>query len=193
MAGKRCVLFLLTAGAVCMILAHNGTVTDIYMHIQHAHQNYLCYSFNDANSDWITRKCTTECKYLLCLVCGLQHSDIQKMESTEVQTTVMNVSALPSFNYPLYTDPEGNQSQPRALYSVHILQKRQIEPDVQQGTVKHVFFQLYSYLCPNLHRKILKVGGAKDMIARSARAKIFRPRPLWVKPRPFLNDRRYCD
>ena len=39
-------------------------------------------------------------------------------------------------------------------------------------------------------RKILKVGGAKDMIVR---AKNFRPRPLQVKPRPFLNDRRYCD
>jgi len=70
------------------------------------------------------------------------------MENTEAQTTVMNVSALPSFNYPLYMDPEGNQSQP--LYSVHTLQKRQIRPDVQQGTVRHIFFQLYSYLCPNL-------------------------------------------
>jgi len=60
------------------------------------------------------------------------------MENTEAQTTVMNVSALPSFSYPLYTDPEGNQSQP--LYSVHTLQKRQIQPDVQQGTVKCMSF-----------------------------------------------------
>ena len=35
-------------------------------------------------------------------------------------------------------------------------------------------------------RKILKVGGAKYIIAREARAKISRPRLLWVKPRPFL-------
>ena len=63
------------------------------------------------------------------------------MENTEAQTTVMNVSALPSFSYPLYMDPEGNQSQP--LYSVHTLQKRQIQPDVQQGTVKHAFFFNY--------------------------------------------------
>lgn len=31
MAGKRCVLFMLAAGAICMIMACNGTVTDIYM------------------------------------------------------------------------------------------------------------------------------------------------------------------
>ena len=31
MAEKRCLLFLLAAGAICMIMAHNGTVTDIYM------------------------------------------------------------------------------------------------------------------------------------------------------------------
>ena len=91
----------------------------------------------------------SECKPLLHLVCGLQHSDIQKMENTKAQTTVMNVSALPSFNYPLYMDPEGNQSQP--LYSVHTLQKRQIQSDVQQGTVKCISFsELYCYLCPNL-------------------------------------------
>ena len=33
MAEKRCLLFLLAAGAICMIMARNGTVTDIYMHI----------------------------------------------------------------------------------------------------------------------------------------------------------------
>ena len=38
-------------------------------------------------------------------------------------------------------------------------------------------------------RKILKVGGAEYPIAREARAKILRPRPLHVKPRPFLHDR----
>ena len=38
-------------------------------------------------------------------------------------------------------------------------------------------------------RKILKVGGAEYPIARKARAKILRPRPLHVKPRPFLHDR----
>jgi len=42
-------------------------------------------------------------------------------------------------------------------------------------------------------RKILKVGGTKDMIVREAHAKIFKPHPLQVKPCPFLNDRRYCD
>ena len=43
----------------------------------------------------------------------------------------------------------------------------------------------------SLHRrrKILKVGGAEYPIAREARAKILRPRPLHVKPRPFLHDR----
>ena len=38
-------------------------------------------------------------------------------------------------------------------------------------------------------RKILEVGGAEYPIAREARAKILRPRPLYVKPRPFLYDR----
>ena len=38
-------------------------------------------------------------------------------------------------------------------------------------------------------RKILKVGGAEYPIAREARAKFLRPRPLHVKPRPFLHDR----
>ena len=57
---------------------------------------------------------------------------MQKVEDTEGQTTLMDVSALPSFDYPLYMDPEGNQSQ--QLYSVHTLQKRQIQPDVPQGT-----------------------------------------------------------
>ena len=38
-------------------------------------------------------------------------------------------------------------------------------------------------------RKILKVGGAEYPIAREARAKILRSRPLHVKPRPFLHDR----
>ena len=38
-------------------------------------------------------------------------------------------------------------------------------------------------------RKILEVGGAEYPIAREARAKILRPRPLYVKPRPFLHDR----
>ena len=38
-------------------------------------------------------------------------------------------------------------------------------------------------------RKILKVGGAEYPIARETRAKILRPRPLHVKPRPFLHDR----
>ena len=37
-------------------------------------------------------------------------------------------------------------------------------------------------------RKILEVGGAEYPIAREARAKILRPRPLYVKPRPFLHD-----
>jgi len=60
------------------------------------------------------------------------------MENTEAQTTVMNVSALPSFNYPLYMDPEGNQSQP--LYSVHTLQKRQIQSDVQQERQDYLLF-----------------------------------------------------
>ena len=31
-------------------------------------------------------------------------------------------------------------------------------------------------------------GGAKDIIARE----FLRPRPLWVKTRPFLHDRGYC-
>jgi len=35
-------------------------------------------------------------------------------------------------------DPEGNQYQP--LYSVHTLQKRQVQSDVQQGTVKRTSF-----------------------------------------------------
>ena len=38
-------------------------------------------------------------------------------------------------------------------------------------------------------RKILRVGGAEYPTAREARAKILRPRPLCVKPRPFLHDR----
>ena len=38
-------------------------------------------------------------------------------------------------------------------------------------------------------RKIFEVGGAEYPIAREARAKILRPRPLYVKPRPFLYDR----
>ena len=42
-------------------------------------------------------------------------------------------------------------------------------------------------------RKILKTGGAQYTVARIARAKNFRPRPLMVKPRPFLHDRSYCD
>ena len=43
----------------------------------------------------------------------------------------------------------------------------------------------------SLHRrrKILKVGGAEYQIAREARTKFLRPRPLHVKPRPFLHDR----
>ena len=34
----------------------------------------------------------------------------------------------------------------------------------------------------------MKVRGAKNIIAREARTKNSRPRPLWVKPRPFLHD-----
>ena len=37
---------------------------------------------------------------------------------------------------------------------------------------------LLSYLMKHRRRKILKVGGAKDTIAREVRAKNFRPRPL---------------
>ena len=35
----------------------------------------------------------------------------------------------------------------------------------------------------------MKFGGAEYPIAREARAKFLRPRPLHVKPRPFLYDR----
>ena len=45
------------------------------------------------------------------------------------------------------------------------------------------------YIYGHRRRKILKVGGAEYPIAREARAKILRPRPLHVKPRPFLHDR----
>ena len=38
-------------------------------------------------------------------------------------------------------------------------------------------------------RKILRVGGAEYPTVREARVKILRPRPLCVKPRPFLHDR----
>ena len=37
-------------------------------------------------------------------------------------------------------------------------------------------------------RKILKVMGAKNLIAHRARAEMSRPRPLLLKPRPFLHD-----
>ena len=49
------------------------------------------------------------------------------------------------------------------------------------------------YFPGHRRRKILKIGGAQYTIARVARAKNFRPRPLMVKTRPFLHDRSYCD
>ena len=46
----------------------------------------------------------------------------------------------------------------------------------------------YLYHVPHRRRKMLKLRGAKKIVAHKANAKISRPRPLLVKPRPFPRD-----